>query len=113
MNIRKSLVLSVVAVTLAGSGLSFAASRSGSVVNDSSGFLVTATPGTQTRAQVIGELEAARKNGTFLYSRSMERELSTPVKSTESKLTRAQVRQELFSQSPEEKKLLQHSYGHN
>lgn len=109
MNIRKSLLLSVVAVTLAAPGLSFATSilQPGNLER----FVPGNSTSTKTRAEVIGELQLAKKDGSLLSTSDLERGLTVPAKTTESKLTRAEVQKELFAQSSEDKKLMKKLYG--
>jgi hypothetical protein len=114
MNIRKSLLLSVVAVTLAAPGLSFATSMWQPVITDHGEvFAPINSTSTKTRAEVIDELQSAKRDGSFLSDWAFERGLTAPVKTTESKLTRVEVQKELFSQSAEDKKLMQELYGHS
>lgn len=53
---------------------------------------------TKTRAEVIAEVEAARKDGTLSL---IQRGLPLPVKSSEPPKTRSQVVEEMRNESPE------------
>ena len=53
---------------------------------------------TKTRAQVMAEVEAARKDGTLTL---MQRGLPVPIKSSAAPKTRQQVVDEMRSESPE------------
>ncbi|AMR78847.1 TPA: DUF4148 domain-containing protein [Pseudomonas aeruginosa] len=53
---------------------------------------------TKTRAQVMAEVEVARKDGTLAL---MARGLPVPIKSSESPKTRAQVIEEMRNELPE------------
>lgn len=56
---------------------------------------------TKTRAQVMAELEAARKDGTLAL---MQRNAPLPVKATGPGKTRQQVIAEMLNESPEQRR---------
>lgn len=57
---------------------------------------------TKTRAEVMAELEAARKNGTLAL---MQRNAPLPMKATGPGMSRQQVVAELLNESPEQRRL--------
>ena len=56
---------------------------------------------TKTRAQVMAELEAARKDGTLAL---MQRNAPLPIKATGPSKTRQQVIAEMLNESPEQRR---------
>ncbi|MGH8758749.1 MAG: DUF4148 domain-containing protein [Burkholderiales bacterium] len=111
MNYRKSILLSVVAVAFAAPGLSFATSLWHPAKGDSGGeFRQDHFQSTVTRAEVMQELQAARKDGSLLSTSELERGLTVPAKNAEPGKTRAQVRQELITMSAEDKQRTRELY---
>ena len=109
MNIRKSILLSVAAVAIAVPGLSLASSLYHYAGGDAS-FTIHPdhVKGTTTRAEVLQEVDVARKNG---YLQHLQAGWSVPVKATGPGKTREQVRQELLNMSAQEKQRMQDLYG--
>lgn len=62
---------------------------------------------TKTRAQVMAEVEAARKDGTLAL---MQRGAPLPIKNTGPAKTRQQVIDEMRSESPMQRQLRQEQY---
>lgn len=63
---------------------------------------------TKTRAEVIAEVEAARKDGTL---RLLQRGIPLPIKSSEPPKTRAQVVEEMRNEPPEARRERLKLYG--
>ena len=104
MNFRKSILLSAVAVALATPGFSFAESLWEPAKGNSGGnFRQDHFQSTKTRADVMQELQAARKDGSLLSTSDLERGLTVPTKNAELGTTHAQVQKELFTISDEDK----------
>jgi hypothetical protein len=61
-----------------------------------------------TRAEVKQELESARRDGSLWY---LQRGLPVPVKSPAPGKTREEVRNELLSMSPQERRQFEKSWG--
>lgn len=99
MNLRHTTVLSVIAAALSLPGLSFANSA-WHPDNGEAGFTYHPdyVKSTKTRAQVLAELEAARKDGTLAL---LQRGAPVPVKATGPGKTRQQVLGDMSNESPE------------
>lgn len=112
MNYRKSILLSVIAVAFVAPGLSFASSL-WHPANRESGetFHPDHFKSTKTRAEVVQELQAARKDGSLLFTLDLERGLPVPTKTAELGKTRAQVQKELFTMSAEDKQRARQLYS--
>lgn len=99
MNLRQATALSVVAVAITLPAASFAKSEWHPTNNEAG---VTYHPdharSTKSRADVLAELDAARKDGTLFI---MQRGGAVPIKSTGPGKTRDEVRSELRNESPE------------
>lgn len=110
MNIRKSLLLSGVAVSLAAPGFASAGSWWEQVVGESNPTSADHSKSTKTRAEVLQELAVSRQDGTLPINAELIQ--GTPVNKTAlgSGKTRAEVRNELFTMSPEEKKHMDERY---
>lgn len=105
MSIRKSLLLSVVAVAFASPGLSSATSLWHSEKGDSSGELrADHFESTKTRAEVLQELQVAQKDGSLLSTSELERGLTISAKTEGMGKTRAEVQKEFLNQSVEDKR---------
>jgi hypothetical protein len=101
MNARKSILLSAIAVALAVPGLSFATSlyhAGNGEVGDT--FHPDHIKSSKTRADVLQELDAARKDGSLQV---LENEYPVLVTTPAPGKTRAQVQQEFSNMSAEEK----------
>lgn len=111
MNIRKSLLLSVVAVAFAAPGLSTATSLWHASNNDSGDtFHPDHLKSTKTRAEVMQELKIAQQDGTLPTVAEMNRNYPVIKQGPGSGKTRAEVQNELLTMSAEEKKRMQELY---
>jgi hypothetical protein len=105
MNIHKALTFSAIAVVLAIPGFVSATS----LWHDAGGeagstFHPDHVKSTKTRADVLQELEAARKDGSLWY---LQRGLPVPVKNAGPGRTREEVRNEVLNLTAEERRQLQ------
>lgn len=105
MNIPKALTFSAIAVVLAVPGFASATS----LWHDAGGeagatFHPDHIKSTKTRADVVQELEAARRDGSLWY---LERGLPVPAKSIGPGRTREEVRNEVLNLSAEERRQIQ------
>lgn len=109
MNLRKATLLTAFAAAIALPSLSFASSQ-WHPSNGEAGF--TYHPdhfkSTKTRADVLAELEAARKDGTLAL---MQRNAPIPPKATGPGKTREQVISELRNESPAERRARMHMHS--
>jgi hypothetical protein len=90
MNIRKSFLLSAAALALAAPGLSSATSLWHETNRDSG-------------AEVLQELQAARQDGSFSHNIENNWPTAVPAKSEGTGKTRAEVQNELLTQSSEDR----------
>jgi len=106
MNIHKALIASALAVVLATPGLGSATSlwHQSGYGNGDATFHPDHFKSTKTRAEVIKELEAARKDGSLWY---LQRSLPVPVKNAGAGRTREEVQQEVLNLTVEERRQLQ------
>lgn len=105
MNIHKALTVSAVALVLAIPGFVSATS----LWHDAGGeagatFHPDHIKSTKTRADVLQELESARKDGSFWY---LQRGFPVPVKSTGPGRTRDEVRNEVLNLTVDERRAFQ------
>jgi Domain of unknown function (DUF4148) len=104
MNIRKSILLSVVAVAFAAPGLSSATSLWYPAIGNSGGeFRADHFQSTKTRAQVLQELQAVPKDSASFATSERNRTSKVAAKPGVGK-TRAEVQQELLAMSTEDKR---------
>ena len=109
MNIPKTLTVAALTVVLAAPGLVFATS----LWHESNGeagatFHPDHVKSTRTRAEVLQELEAARRDGTLWY---LQRGLPVPVKYAGPGRTREEVQREVLNLTVEERRQLQMTGG--
>ena len=103
MNIRKTILLSAVAVAFAAPGLSSATSLWFPEKGDSGGeFRADHFQSTKSRAEVLQELQAAPKDSTSFSTNERNRTSKVAAKTGEAK-TRAEVQKELLAQTTEDK----------
>ena len=105
MNIHKALTFSAIAVVLAVPGFASATS----LWHDAGGeagatFHPDHIKSTKTRADVLQELEVARKDGSLWY---LQRGLAVPVNNAGPGRTREEVRNEVLNLTVEERRQLQ------
>lgn len=105
MDIHKTLTVSALAIFLATPGLVSATS----LWHESNGesgatFHPDHIKSTKTRAEVLQELEAARKDGSLWY---LNHGLPVPVKNAGPGRTRAEVQKEVLNLTIEERRQLQ------
>lgn len=109
MNLRKTTALCVVAAAITLPGMSFASSEWHPTGGEAGGtYHPNHATSTKTRAAVIAELDAARKDGTLAI---MQRGGAIPIKSTGPGKTREQVVSELRNESPEARRARMHSHS--
>ena len=112
MNIRKTILLSAVAVAFAAPGLSSATSLwHQSNLERGDTFYPDHLKSSKTRAEVVQELEVARQDGTFSTSLAINRNYSIFKKTPGSGKTRAEVLNELLTMSAEEKNRMEELYS--
>ena len=105
MNIHNALTVSAIAVVLAMPGFASATS----LWHDAGGeagatFHPDHIKSTRTRADVLQELEAARKDGSLWY---LQRGLAVPVKNAGTGRTREEVQREVLNLTADERRELQ------
>ena len=104
MNIRKTILLSAAAVAFAAPGLSSATSLWHETKGDSGPeFRPDHFQSSKTRAEVSQELQAARQDGSFSHNLARNWPTAVPAKSEGAGKTRAEVQNELLTQSSEDK----------
>ena len=104
MNIRKTILLSAVAIAFAAPGLSSATSLWQPAKGDSGGeFLADHFQSTKTRAAILQELQAARQDAATRHINARNWPTAVPAKSEGTGKTRAEVQNELLTQSSEDK----------
>jgi hypothetical protein len=104
MNIRKSFLLSAAALALAAPGLSSATSLWHETNRDSGAeFRPDHFQSSKTRAEVLQELQAARQDGSFSHNIENNWPTAVPAKSEGTGKTRAEVQNELLTQSSEDR----------
>ena len=110
MNFHKSVLLSLAVVAFSVPGISSATSSwHGTKGGESGGDLVQPPfKSTKTRAQVMQELEVARQDGTL--PTNLNRDYPVTKNSLGSGKTRAEVQNELLTQSAEEKQRMRELY---
>ncbi len=113
MNFRKSVLLSLAVVAFAAPGISSATSSwHGTKGGESGGDLVQPPlKSTKTRAEVLQELQAARKDGTLLSTAELERGVTATAKTEATSKTRTQVQNELLAMSAGEKQRMHGLYS--
>lgn len=112
MNIRKTILLSAVAVAFAAPGLSSATSLwHQSNLERGDTFYPDHLKSSKTRAEVVRELEVARQDGTLSRSVAIDRNFSIIKKPLVSGKTRAEVQNELLTMSAEEKNRMEELYS--
>lgn len=105
MSIFKALTLVAVAAAFAAPGLASATAPWHAPVGDGDAtFHPEYSKSTRTRAEVIQELEAARKDGSLWY---LNRGLPVPMKNAGPGRTREEVRNEVLNLTVEERRQLQ------
>ncbi len=112
MNIRKSILLSAVAVAFVAPGLSSATSLWYPTQGESGGELrQDHFQSTKTRADILQELQVARKDGSLLSKFEEEGGSTVPATTERTGKTRAQVQNELVTMSAEDKQRARALYG--
>lgn len=105
MNIHKTLTASALIILLVTPGLVSATSPWHESRGDGDAILhVNDIKSTRTRAEVLQELEASRKDGSLWYP---QRGLPVPVKNAGPGRTREEVQKEVLNLSVEERRQLQ------
>lgn len=105
MNIHKALAVSAIAVVLAMPGFASATSLWSHAVGEAGAtFQPDHITSTKTRADVLQELEAARKDGSLWF---LQRGYQFPFKNIGSGRTRGEVRKAVLNQTLEERQRLQ------
>lgn len=109
MKVRSTLSLAIVGLAMALPAASMASSVY-HPANTDQGFTVhwDHFQGTKTRAQVLAELDAARKDGSIRF---LNLGMAVPTKSSMPAKTRDQVRQELLGVSAADKAATSLMYG--
>jgi hypothetical protein len=110
MNIRKTILLSAVAIAFAAPGLSSATSLWQPAKGEAGGeFLADHFESTRTREEVAQAVQAAPKDADSFATNERNRTSKVAAKTGESK-TRAEVQQELLNMSDEEKQRMRELY---
>jgi hypothetical protein len=104
MNIRKSILLSAAVLAFAAPGLSSATSLWQPAKGDSGGeFLADHFQSTKTRADISQELQTARQDASSRHINARNWPTAVPAKSEGTGKTRAEVQNELLTQSSADK----------
>ena len=111
MIIRKTILLSAVAVAFAAPGLSSATSLWFPAKGDSGGeFRADHFQSTKSRAEVLQELQAAPKDSTSFSTNERNRTSKVAAQPAGMSKTRAEVQQELLAVSTEDKQRARELY---
>jgi hypothetical protein len=111
MNIRKTILLSAAAIAFAAPGLSSATSLWHPAQGDSGGeFHGDHFQSSKTRAEVLQELQAARQDGSFSHNIARDWPKAVLAKSEGTGRTRAEVQNELLTQSSADKQRMRSLY---
>ncbi|MEO5659406.1 MAG: DUF4148 domain-containing protein [Polaromonas sp.] len=113
MTIRKTILLSVIAVAFAAPGLASATPNVYRAQGDGFGpFAQEHSHITKTRAEVVQELKIARQDGTLPTDAEMNRNYPVIDQAPGSGKTRADVQNELLTMTADEKDRMSELYRH-
>lgn len=111
MTIRKSILLSAVALAFAAPGFSSATSLWYPEKGDSGGeFRADHFQSTKTRSEVLQEVQVARQDGSLLSTSELERGITRPAKTVGTPNTRAEVINDQVTMSAQTKVLAHDLY---